>query len=567
MFDKRCFDYIAFDGPYAIVERTLSTEIGLLPDLSRGIEVSPSAITQLGLNAILNNHIEPSIKTEVGLVGSLSFGITPLAICQIGLAPILQRAIEVNPSLTTQIGLNAILKFLGIAEIKIWISWDGTGNYDGEYDDITADVLSINIRRGRESELGIAEIGTLEMILTDPDRKYSPENAESPLSPNVLPRRPVKVLASLGGAIQLFHGFIDKLICHPKLDEQVTYLYAVDGMDYLSRVDVSSTLYKDLATGVLIGYILDDAGWDAVKRSIDTGDLIVPIGFWGGISALGAIRNLETSEVGAFAYINNEGEFVWEDANHRSGAASVAIFENNYQGLKYEFGSKSIYNEIGIHMNKWELQPLAEIWRLEEEPTIGAGLSKTFWANFEDIADSVTTPAATTDYTAFSGAGGTGDNHTADISIVTTKFAKGAKLVVTNGAGVTVYLNLLRLRGEIYDSQSTVTVKSEDATSQTAYQKRTLSIESPFLTDMAKAQIYAAAALAKYKDPSPGVMLTIMSLPTGGGDQVIHRQISDKIRVINTRLGLDEYFFIEKIEYQFTDGGTYQQAKWTLTKA
>jgi len=553
----------------AAIEVSIKTITTLKATLTRQIECSPEIKTEVGLAPSLTQAIEVNFVTQTGLSATLTKVLesNPSLITQIGLSAELTRAIEVSPTMATQVGLVGYLRFLGLAEIATWVSWDGTGNYDGVYDEITADVLSIAIRRGRQSELNIAEIGTLELTLTDPDRKYSPENATSPLYGSLLPRLPIKVEASLGGKIQLFHGFIDKFVCHPKLDKQTSYLYAVDGMDFLSRADVSGTLYKNQATGTLVGYILDDAGWDAAKRDLDTGDLTVPIGFWSGISALTAIRNLEKSEVGSFAYIDNEGNFVWEDANARTGAASEATFEDNYQGLKYEYGSKSIYNIVKIKMKKWELQPLAEIWRLEEEPTITAGASKTFWANFDDIADTITDPVATTDYLAYTEAGGGGSSRTTLISIVTTKFAQGAKLVVTNGAGVKIYLNLLRLRGELYDSKTTTTIKAEDATSQTAYQERTLTIETPFLTDTAKAQTYADAALADYKDPSPEVMMTIMASPTGGGDEIIHRQLSDKIRVINTRLGLDRYFFIEKIEYTFREGGQYQEAKWTLSEA
>jgi len=504
----------------------------------------------------------------VGLVTSVSKAVANTLSTAVGMVTGLSRAIEVSPTLTTQVGIVSFVKFLGLATIEVLVSWDGTGNFDGAYDDITADVKYLRIRRGRNSELGFAEMGTLEMRVKDANGKYSPENSSGVLYGSLLPKRQVKVRGSLGGEINIFCGYLEEIVCHPNLEQQESYLYVVDGLDFLSRAEISGTLYKNTASGTLVGHILNAANWPATARTISTGTLTVPYGWWESSSALNAIRDLEKSEFKAFAYIDNDGNLVWEDSDYRSGLSTSATFDDDYQDIVYKYGAKSIYNEIRIKMRKWELQPLAEIWRLEETPSIAASGTSTFWATFEDIADSITTPASTTDYTANTAADGSGDDKTAQISINTTKFAQSAKLAVTNNDAGTVYITLLRLRGELYDTKTPIIVKAEDATSQTAYQKRTLIIESKFQTSTTTAQTYATAALAKYKDPHPDITLTLIGTPEGYSDQLIHRQISDKITIANTRLGLSATaYYIEQIEYEFSEGGKKQVAKWTLSEA
>ena len=455
---------------------------------------------------------------------------------------------------------------MALATIKVYVDWDNNGNFTGTYDEITNDVENISIRRGRDSELGVASLGTLELRVSDPNRKYSPENSTGVLYGKLLPRRVIKVEATLGiTTTSLFYGYLENLICHPKHDEQETYLYAVDGLDFLSRAEIKSTLYKNQLTGTLIGHILDDADWSAALRDIDAGQLTVPLASWDNATAWSAIGDLQSSEFVSFAYIDGRGYLCWEDGAHREDAALAATFDDDYFGIGYEYGAKDIYNEIRVTYKKFELQPLAEIWRLEEIPSIEAGLAGTYWASFTDFADSITTPVATTDYTANTAANGSGTDKTAQIAITTTKFAQGAKLVVTNNDAGTIYITLLRLRGELYDTKSSITVKNEDAISQAAYQKRVLSFETKFLTDATIAQTYASNALAKYKNPGANITLSLIATPDSSAD-VIERKISDEIRVKNARLGMDKYFFIEQVNYTFSEGSKKQEVTWVLSE-
>ena len=547
---------------------------GTLSGIGRLLAIGKATLSGAGALSAFGRIWKLGAATLAG-IGSLAAKATAIFAAKgtlTGVGSLAAAGSYIKSAAATLVGVGSLAAhgiLYGLARLKVYISWDGTGNFDGPYDDITNDVKHTTVRRGRSSELGIAEAGTLELRVNDSNGKYSPENITSPLHGLLLPRRQVKFEGSLGGTISIFYGYLEKITPHPQLSEQDTYIYAIDGLDFLSRAEISSTLYKNQLTGVLIGHILDNAGWSATARDINTGQLTVPLGYWQNSNALNAIHELEKSEFEAFAYIDHAGNFKYEDGAFRDAAACAATFNNNYQDLKYTLEAKSIYNEIRVEVRKCELQPQLEIWRLEEEPTIANGVTKTFWASFEDLADSIVTPVATTDYQAWTGAGGTGTDKTADISIVTTKFAQSAKLEVTNNTGVTVYLYLLKLRGELYDMQSSITVKAEDAgvgSSQAKYQKRTLTLASKFLTNVAIAQTYADNALAKYKDPSPDISLTLIATMEGAGDELIHRQISDKIRVINTKLGLDKYFFIEQANYNFSEGGKRQEVIWTLSE-
>lgn len=86
--------------------------------------------------------------------------------------------------------------------------------FNGAEDDITHDVQSVKIRRGRDDILGQINAGTCELEVMRPsDRSYwNPANASSPLNennaPGFVPMRPVRVQAVFSGVTYgLFWGF------------------------------------------------------------------------------------------------------------------------------------------------------------------------------------------------------------------------------------------------------------------------------------------------------------------------------------------------------------------------
>jgi len=89
--------------------------------------------------------------------------------------------------------------------------------FDGAQDDITSDVESIRIRRGRDDILGQMNAGTCELVVRRPtDRAYwNPANKASPLNasnaPGFVPGRPVRIRATdptTSTVYGLFLGFL-----------------------------------------------------------------------------------------------------------------------------------------------------------------------------------------------------------------------------------------------------------------------------------------------------------------------------------------------------------------------
>ena len=454
----------------------------------------------------------------------------------------------------------------------IEIDWDNNGNFVDANDDITINTKSIHYSRGKSDELGKAEVGQCSVVVKNAAGLYSPSNSSGALFNLLLPKRPIKIYYSSGGTdYQLFNGFIEEIIPHPHLSEQDCIITAVDGLDFLSRHDMATALYKNDLTGTIHGYILTDANWSTTKRTLDAGQDTVPYWYGYDVKARFAQEEIDDNEQG-FSYIDGLGYFNFEDRHHRSTTThqtSQATFSNTMADMFYSLNPRNVYNIVKVRVTPWELQAIQELWRLQDEPLIPAGETFTYWgdASYSGtpvFVDSWTTPVITTDYQAWTGSGGTGTDKTSNITIVTTKFAKTIKLVVTNGASVPVYLYLLKARGTYYDDQTKVTLKAEDSTSQTSYQKRTFELDGKYMTNSDKARDYVTYAIGKYKDPRAELSMSAMNQTTAVLTDILGLEISDRITIVNTKLGLNDDYFIDHMEHDISISGKLHTVKYRL---
>jgi len=600
----------------------------------------------------------------------------------------------------------------------IEVDWNNDGDFIDTNDDLTINTKSIHFSRGKSDELGKADVGQLSITLNNETGLYSPSNSAGALYLSLLPKRPIKVYYSASGTnYPLFYGYIEEIIPHPHLTEQDAIITATDGLDFLSRHDMSTALYKNTLTGTIQGYILTDAGWPATMRTLDTGQDTVPYWYGADVKARFAQEEIDDSEQG-FSFVDGAGYFRFEDRYHRSTAThqtSQGTFTNTMGQITYSLNPKNVYNIIKVRVTPWTLQTgvsdigstaidrasyldvgtytmidlanpafedgtitsievwgLAsdmtgfrvgtfywvtgttykcrdseiigavtsgskqtfavsldikagdfigchattgnierdntggsgcllyvgesidaldeasyilysnmaislygtgispdELWKLQEIPSIPVGETSTWWgdasvAGVSVFVDAWTTPVITTDYTANSLANGTGTDMTALIGLVATKFAKTIKLALTNNGTVPAFITLLKARGTWYDDQTKVTSKAEDSTSQTAYQKRTFELDGKYMTDTVKAQSFANYAIGKYKDPRAELGISIMNQDAATLTQILSREISDRITIVNTKLGVSADFFIDYMEHDISLSGLLHTVTYHL---
>ena len=153
-----------------------------------------------------------------------------------------------------------------------------TNFFTGAYDDVTADVQSIKIRRGRDDILSQINAGTCELEMQRPtDRSYwNPANTTSSLNalnvPGFVPMRPVRVTATYGSTTYgLFWGFLRSA----KFDYQtgICRLSCVDLFVFLQRtavLDPAFSTTQGASTALADAYTPDIGAASNITSSVAT---------------------------------------------------------------------------------------------------------------------------------------------------------------------------------------------------------------------------------------------------------------------------------------------------------
>ncbi len=455
-------------------------------------------------------------------------------------------------------------------------------------------VMGARTERGRDEELGHAAAGICELVGDNRYGDFSPDNAAGTLYGLL------KLGAYLthyevyrGSTYKHFCGKIDKIVPHAEPDNLTAYILAVDGMDDLAGSEIETVLRTTTEANELIGDIHDAVGWPAADRTFDAGIDVLQLGWFHETKALDEIQALEEMERG-FYLIDVDGKALWQNRHYRvTGARLVSQFDfnQNFMELAYEYSKRELRNWARVTGYRYVAQALENfIWSTPTNyagaPKIPANGSATIWAPLAGPLSSHDALVAGTHWNANTGYDKAGDDLTADVSIVATDYGQSIKFVVTNASDRDAYLVVpdspptgapadatLIVSGYLYEEEAIGVVK-EDATSQTDYGKRTISIDAKFKSNYNDLLAYADWLIGRYKDPLPSPVMGKVSAWTSYPDdtikiQCLTRKISDRITAASTKLGVDTDFFIDKIiqEYVALEGGWVHNTTYSLSRA
>jgi hypothetical protein len=189
--------------------------------------------------------------------------------------------------------------------------------FTGTNDDVTADVMRVTTKRGRDDQLDPMQAGSCTLVLTDPDGTYNPRNDSSTLAGQLLPMRPVRVRATFSGTTYgIFLGFIRSIEYDP-VARQAT-INAIDAFVWMNRVRPVIDSTGETTTGAAIGLILDSMGFtDSSLRDLAVGDMIPDFSSDGSKTALALVQDLLTAERG-IVYVSGDGVVTYEGRNARA---------------------------------------------------------------------------------------------------------------------------------------------------------------------------------------------------------------------------------------------------------
>jgi len=220
------------------------------------------------------------------------------------------------------------------------------------YQDVTPDVISYSINRGKSRQLDKYQSGTANIELDNNLRSYDPLYAPSPYFGQILPKREIRI--SSNNLVQ-YKGVIDDwdLQYQPE-GNSIAIIKASDEMSQMANQSLDAVTNSAQFTGERIAAILGNAGvqWPNNRTDLETGlqylqaDVISD-----GTNALSYLNTIADSEPGDF-YIDRVGIATFKD-RYESAPATPLLFADDGTGIPYQnlavvYGSELLYNEVTV---------------------------------------------------------------------------------------------------------------------------------------------------------------------------------------------------------------------------
>jgi len=221
--------------------------------------------------------------------------------------------------------------------------------------DVSSQVNAISTRRGRNAQADQFQTGELSLRIVDQNGDFNSQNVNSPYYNLLNPMRKVQITATWNSVTYpIFAGFITSYTTTtPQFVGDVVYttITAVDAFRLAQNAQISTVTGAVAGeySGTRIGRILDQIGWPASMRDIDTGLTTMQADPGTARTALEAMQKVEISEYGSL-YVSPAGAFTFQDRGYTTGSftGTPVAFNDNGTQIPY-FNAVWILNDVLVY--------------------------------------------------------------------------------------------------------------------------------------------------------------------------------------------------------------------------
>lgn len=220
------------------------------------------------------------------------------------------------------------------------------------FEDVSEDVRSVSVRRGRSRELTAFNAGQASVVLDNRDRLYDPTagTAVSPFAPSILPRKAIAI--EVGGAA-LFTGIVEDWDIQYSLDgDSITTAKSTDAFTLFAGETVTPGTQTPQGSGARVSAILTDVDWPLSKRRIDTGVASLGADVIGdNTTALSYLQSIDLSEGGAL-FVAKDGALEFLERVSSQGALVMSFTDDGtgvpFSDISLEFGTESLFTQVTV---------------------------------------------------------------------------------------------------------------------------------------------------------------------------------------------------------------------------
>ena len=470
----------------------------------------------------------------------------------------------------------------GVSELEhplysLEVDWDGNHQFDG-HDDARDRITDMSIERGRQYTISAngdtfeeEETGKFSASLLDDDRRYDVYNDSSPLFGQLASGKlfRMRIRTVEGGMKNLMAGKLEEPVSFKDRGMNMVRLDGHDGWAMLrdQANQVTIPLQENIYVDEAMALILERAGWPRTwGYELEPGVDLRPYYWVESRSPAAALHELAFNELGTIS-IAADGALRYRSRLSLEDEV-LTLTDDHVLNVRRMTPSEVIRNVLKVRSAPRSELSVAEVWRMGGELDIDPGeVIDDVWAEFTYNGQTVPvknpiTPAATTDFTAFSGSGGAGSNLTTNISVSMSPFATRAKLRMQNTGGTKAYINLMKMRGSPLVASNISTFESQDIESIRQFGPRpfTLTVDQNVNVARQYREILAAyltnarnyAVVDLVPDPEVQFSVDLGQIISGQFSQwgisdsfrvirILHKFLDRSGIVVNTRLWLEPF--------------------------
>ncbi len=457
-----------------------------------------------------------------------------------------------------------------IDKVHVMVDWDDDGIYE---DDIAGDMPRTSFQVGREHEIDEVRTGILYFPLHNIHERYTPTNSSSDLYPNVGVGKRIKVYVEYGlqgtEVYPLFTGRIVDLRVHPGYRDHYVTVSCADGVHDLKRRDVSmSAFHLGAKASDIVNEVLDKARWDGGREIPDDGAMIYG-GGWKDISAWNIVQEVAKALRG-MVYVNREGTLVFEGAYYRSKQPRTALSTfDNVQDITYGLSTRSVFNEIRVHYSEWEVARTSSVVASYVHPGLRPDTSFEVELDWEKNIASIGSINAWGEWWYHGEAPPRHYVLPVDVEVLEeTPKSVTVRVTYPDPQLTDIYMHIpyaevfVEVRAfEVTETPCSKTVRDDDSIDK--YGLRSLLVNLRLSTaGYDEVQMLADALLEWHKDPHPDV--TVGLRHPDYTEAMLERDISDRVTITSSSLGISNDYFIDSVEYTIARRRLHS-AKWRLS--